>query len=202
MSGYDLDKRDADTSGNPRITPMAPEDFSDEAAALVKETFKHVPQVDMANVPEYFAIAFRHAPLARLNMELGIALGANGLLPPRERELATLRVGWLAGAPFEWGEHVPAAKRHGVTDEEIERLTIGSDADGWSEHDRAVIRATEELMRGYAISDETWAVLAKSWTEQQLMELPGLVGHYAMTAMMQNAVRFNLLDGNVGLRRR
>ena len=77
-----------------------------------------------------------------------------------------------------------------------------SDAPGWSEFDRAVLRATEELMGDYAISDETWAILATQWSEPQMMELPGLVGQYVMAAMVFNTMRFDLLEGNSGLRMR
>jgi hypothetical protein len=135
-------------------------------------------------------------------MEMGLEFGVRGTIPPRERELATMRVGWLTGAPFEWGEHLPYAKKFGLTDADIERVTQGADAPGWTEHDGAIVRAVEEMMRDYYISDATWAILAKSWTEPQLMELPGLVGHYLMTSIIQNTMRFALLPGNPGLSRR
>jgi alkylhydroperoxidase family enzyme len=201
--GYkDIARRDAQVAGNPRIGPMMAHEFSDEARQLVDETFAHTPQVDKSNLPDFFGISFKHPGLARVHMQMGIEFGARGTIPARERELATLRVGWLTGAPFEWGAHVPTAKRFGVTDEEVERVTAGADAPGWSEHDRAILHAVEELMDDYAISDATWDILAKSWTEPQLMEMPGLVGHYVMTAMIQNTMRFDLLEGNTGLGRR
>jgi 4-carboxymuconolactone decarboxylase len=203
IGGYDdIDKRDAQVAGNPRIGPMAAEDFSPEARQLVEAMFAHAPAVDKSNLPDFFGISFKHPGLARVHIEMGLEFGVRGKIPPRERELATMRVAWLSGAPFEWGEHLGAAKRFGLSDEEIERITVGADAPGWTEHDGAIVRAVEELMSDYAISDATWAILAKSWTEPQLMELPGLVGHYVMTAMMQNTMRFDLLPGNPGLRRR
>ena len=76
-----------------------------------------------------------------------------GALSPRERELAILRVDWLCGAPFEWGEHVDIAKRYGVSREEIERVTQGSSAPGWSEHERAILKGVEESLANYMISD-------------------------------------------------
>jgi hypothetical protein len=57
-------------------------------------------------------------------------------------------------------------------------------------------------MADHAISTETWNILAATWSDQQLMELPGLVGHYLATALFQNSIRFELLEGNTGLRRR
>ena len=59
----------------------------------------------------------------------------------RERELAVLRVAWLCRAPYEWGEHVELAKLCGVSAEEIERVTQGSSAAGWSDHECALLLA-------------------------------------------------------------
>ena len=145
---------------------------------------------------------FKHPGLYRGQMQLGLELNRNGKLPPRERELVILRTAWLVRSPFEWGEHVAYGKKLGLTTAEVERVTSGSSAPGWSEHDRAVLRGVEELIGDHAVSDQTWAVLAKSWNEQQLMELPGLVGAYTMTAMIYNTMRFNLMTGNEGFRQR
>jgi hypothetical protein len=89
-----------------------------------------------------------------------------------------------------------------LTDEEIERCTRGSTAEGWSEHERAVLKAVEELHASHMISDETWAVLARSWEDKQLTEFPILVGAYTMTAMQQNSLRYRLADNNPGLAHR
>jgi alkylhydroperoxidase family enzyme len=199
---FDIEQREAQVATNPRIKPMRPEEFTDEASTLVEETFAHVDAVDTSDVPEFFAISFKHPGLARAQMQTSIELGQNGFIPPREQELAILRVAWLSRAPFEWGEHVVHAKKRGLSTDEIERVTQGSDATQWSEHDQAIIRAVEELVADHAITTETWTILAKSWSDPQLMELPGLVGHYLATALFQNSIRFNLLEGNTGLRRR
>ena len=126
----------------------------------------------------------------------------NGKLPPREREMIILRTAWLVRSPFEWGEHVAYGRKLGLSVEEIERITQGSSAKGWSEHDRAVLRGVEELTCDYAVSDATWATLARTWTEPQLMELPGVVGSYTLTAMIYNTLRFGMLKGNEGFRTR
>lgn len=199
---FDIDARDAQVANNPRIAPLAPHEFTDEARQLVEETFAQVKRIDNADIPSIFGIMFKHPGLYRAQLQLGNELGRNGCIPPRERELAVLRVAWLSRTPYEWGQHLDYAKLAGLSDEDVERVTQGSDAAGWSETDRAIVRAVEELMGDYAMSDATWSVLAKSWTEPQLMELPGLVGHYVMTAMVFNTMRYDLLEGNTGLGRR
>jgi alkylhydroperoxidase family enzyme len=120
-------------------------------------------------------------------------------LPGRDREVAVLRIGWLCRAPYEWGEHVLIAKKLGVTSAEIEAITIGSTAPGWSVHDRAILRAVEELYADAMISDATWATLAERYDERQLIELPVLIGQYQAVAYYQNSLRLRLHHNNPGL---
>ena len=70
---------------------------------------------------------------------------------------------------------------------------------GWSEHDRAIVCMVEELHRGATISGPTWAALAKTLSEQQLIELIILVGQYTTVAYYQNALGLPLYPGNIGM---
>jgi hypothetical protein len=56
------------------------------------------------------------------------------------------RVGWRCRAPYEWGEHVDIAKRNGVTAVEVERVTAGAYAPGWTAHEMAILRGVDELI--------------------------------------------------------
>ena len=78
-------------------------------------------------------------------------------------------------------------------------MVEGSDAAGWSPLDAALLRAAEELHAESMIRDTTWADLAISLDERQLIELVLLVGHYKTVAYYQNALRFRLPAGNDGL---
>ncbi len=121
---------------------------------------------------------------------LGLEAIGRCALPPRERELVILRTGWLCDAPYQWGEHVASGRNAGLTGEEIERIAQGSAAPGWSERDRALLRAVEELHFDKTISDATWVLLARHLDTRQLVELPIITGHYHMAALLQNALRF------------
>jgi alkylhydroperoxidase family enzyme len=199
---FDYDAREKQVaSGDQRIAPLKPEEFTRDAqeiAAQLQAFFGAKEQ----GVPKTFATMFKHPGLYKGQMQLGLELNQHGKLPPREREMVILRTAWLVRSPFEWGEHVAYGKRVGLSGEDIERITQGSSAPGWGEHDRAVLRGVEELVGDYALSDATWATLARTWSEPQLMELPGLVGAYTMTAMIYNSLRFGLLKGNDGFRTR
>ena len=141
----------------------------------------------------------RHTDLFRCQLEQATALFA-GELPARERELAILRVAWLAQAPYEWGEHVRIGKRYGLGPEEIARVRDGSQASGWSEHDAAILAGAEELLGDFALRNETWDTLSRTYDELQMIEYLVVIGQYAATAMLQNSLRIQLSNENSGLR--
>ena len=119
-----------------------------------------------------------------------------------DRQLAISRLLWLCQAPYAWAEQVKHGKSAGLTSEDSERITIGSQAPGWDEHERAIIRAAEELHAHAMVTDKTWEVLSKRLNENQLLELTVLTGHFTTIAYFQNALRLRLPVGSGGLRAR
>jgi alkylhydroperoxidase family enzyme len=185
-----------------RVTPVDVADLTDDARRLAIQIRAAFGIPEDGAMPLSLRIMLLHPELFKAQMTMGVALAA-GAIPARERELAVLRNAWLCGAPYEWGEHVKISKeRCGMTTEEVERCTQGSKAEGWSEHERAILKGVEEFHADHALSDETWDVLAKTWDDKQLMEFPVLVGAYIMTALQQNTLRTPLDADNPGLAHR
>ena len=151
-------------------------------------------------LPEHYLIMLKTPELLKAYSAIGTYFLVHGKMAVRDRELMVLRVGWLTRAPYEWGEHVAIGKnRAGLTSEEIARVQTGSSEPGWSDHDRALLKAVEELFDDAMISDETWQTLAKTMSEEQLIELPILIGQYVGTAYVQNSWRIRLRQGNPGM---
>jgi len=189
----------------PRLEPLTSKDIIDAAVRSTQEVRKAAGSstpVTAADVPELMTTLLRHPDLYGRIADLSIQLLGKGVLALRDRQLAILRVSWLCQAPYVWGEHVKHSKRIGLTSEEIERVTHGSTAAGWDEHERAILRAVEELHEGAMIADATWEVLSKRLDERQLIELPVLVGQFTTVIYFQNALRLRLAPGNIGLRAR
>lgn len=200
-AGFDVDARDAEITGKPqRIESLASAELDEEAKKLIVRLRQSLG-LGTAEIPEVFGLMLRHPGLFRCQVEMSGQL-FRGELNARERELAVLRVAWLCRAPFEWGEHVEIAKRCAITEEEIERITHGSTAPDWTSHERAILKAVEELLANQMIDDDTWDQLAKNWNERQLIEFPVLVGQYFATALQQNSLRVRLAKFNIGLKSR
>jgi alkylhydroperoxidase family enzyme len=188
-----IESREARILGEPtRIAPL--QDWTEEMRALV-----HFPPGYENVRPTMYGILLHNVPFVRAYKDIMGYFLEHGALPLRDRELAILRVAWLCQVPFIWGEHVKHGKKAGLTEAEITRVADGSAASGWNEHDRAVVRAAEELIDDSMISDTTWATLAKTLEPKLLVELIGCVGQYQALGYLQNSLRVPLFEGNPGL---
>jgi alkylhydroperoxidase family enzyme len=185
--------RQADIVGKPmRIQPL--EDWTEEMRKLVS-----MPPGYEHHRPTMYGILLNHFDLTRVYKDMMTFFLLRGSLPLRDRELAILRTGWLRQVPFIWGEHVRIGKEVGLTAEEIERVREGSVAAGWTEHERAILKATEELVENAMVSDATWATLARTLEPKLLLELVAMVGQYQALGLIQNSLRIPLFEGNPGL---
>jgi len=173
----------------PRIEPLAPQAMDPE----VREPFGDGPILNI------FRTLAHHPKLMKRWLVFGNHVLAKSSLAPRERELVILRTGHRCRAGYEWGQHVPIGKASGLTDDEIARIAEGPDARGWSDLDRALLRAADELHDDQFVSDETWAALAAHYDTQQLMDLVFAIGQYTLVSMALNTFGVQLEPGAPGL---
>lgn len=197
--------REAEILGKPpRIAPRdraeAEHEVRDVTRALRAGIVGDDRELPLEAIPEIMFTLCRHPDLWGKIMALSLQMQSDtGILPPRDRQLAILRTGWLLQAPYEWGEHVQRSHNIGITSEEIERVTVGSSAPEWTEHECAIMRAAEELRDNVMVSDATWDRLSKQLDERQLFELLALVGQFTNIAYIQNSLRLRLEPGKAGL---
>jgi 4-carboxymuconolactone decarboxylase len=100
----------------------------------------------------------RHPNLLRQWMPFIVALVVTEVLPPRLRELAILRTGWLCRTEYEWGRPAVFARRAGISNQEIAQVKSGPEAGGWTEMEAAMPRAGDELYYDECVSDDTFGV--------------------------------------------
>lgn len=105
-----------------------------------------------------------------------------GRLPRRETELVILRVATVRGCDYEFTHHARLGRRFGLTAEEVDRVRSGSGAAGWSDPDRLLLEAAEELVATRDLGEPTWQRLAAAYDDRTLVEILLLVGHYDMLA--------------------
>src|SRR5215207_5309582 len=114
-------------------------------------------------------------------------------LPFRDRELLILRIGWLNQAEYEFAQHELIAKKGGVTDADVENIKQGPTG-AWSEHEAALMQAADDLYENSVVSDATWAVLAKKYSTEQLMDVVFTIGQYNLVSWALNSFGVPLDD--------
>jgi 4-carboxymuconolactone decarboxylase len=177
----------------PRIPPLRDEETDEQTSALLEEV--RLPNAEAVNI---FATLVRYPGLYRRWMPFAGKLLA-GKLPARDRELLILRSAWRCASSYEWGQHVRLARQAGISAEEIDRISTGSDAPGWGPFDRTLLTAVDELHDDACLTDATWATLVSRYDERQMIELPMLVGQYHMLAFALNSLGVQREPGVPGL---
>jgi len=191
------------TGKPPRIEPCRTEEVLAPARQLMAKisgaASGKATSVPDEHIPEMLLTAMCNRELFELLVNVSVQLLKNSSFEVRDRQLIILRVGWLQQIPYIWGEHVAVSKRVGLSSTDIEHVTVGSSSSHWTDHERAVMQAVEELIETAMISDNTWDVLARDFDEKQLFELPVVVGQFSTVGYFQNALRIRLSAGNEGL---
>jgi len=178
----------------PRVPALEPDEWTDE----IKEVLGRTGDVGSGGVLNIFKTLAHHPKLMKRWLVFGAHVLSKNELPPRERELVILRVGWLCQAKYEWAQHVVIGKQTGITDEEIERLCDDVEAPGWSDPERLLLRATDELHHDHCITDATWQQLTQHFTTQAIIDLVFTVGQYTLVSMALNSLGAELDAGLEG----
>lgn len=177
----------------PRIAPLPESEWTEEQRKTLEPYYKE---------GRVFNVLGTLAQHWEASKKFGVwayhVMGETSTLPPRERELLILRIGWLCQAEYEWGQHVIFGKGAGLTDEEIARIKEGPDAKGWAPFDAALLRAADELHADAFISDATWAALSERYSTKQLMDVVFAVGQYNLVSMALNTFGVQLDKGVKG----
>ena len=177
----------------PRLPPLPPEEWPEEMADALAALQPPAPRhprpprdPDRPKGRNALGLFAHHPALTRAyNTFNGHILFAT-TLTVRQRELLVLRVATLRSCEYEWLQHVVLGRDAGLTDDEIDRVVAGPDADGWDDLERALLAAVDELLAGADVHDMTWATLAAYLDPQQLLDVVFTVGAYDLVAMAFN----------------
>ncbi len=180
----------------PRIEPVDLDRLdADQRAALSPFLDNGGGKVGGGKVLNIFR-TLAHAPKA-LTAFLGwgsYILSRRNALSERDRELVILRTGYNCRSGYEWTQHKRIGLDIGLTEDEIERIKAGPDAADWSDIDRAMLRATDDLTSNHFVSDASWAALAPLGDKGR-MDLVMTVGQYTQVSMMLNSFGIQVENG-------
>jgi 4-carboxymuconolactone decarboxylase len=179
---------------SPRLAPLPREQWGDDTRVALSDAFSEevaarflAPGPDAIPMPNVLATLMHHPALAGPFLAYNQVLLKSPALSHRLRELMVLRVAWRTRSGYEWAQHLRLADRVGITAAEIDAIAEGADAKVWAPLESDLLAATDQLVDGYRIDDDTWSRLAEQLDERQLVELVFVVGTYTGLAMAFNS---------------
>lgn len=170
----------------PRLSPVSP------STAEIEEILAgSIKSVDGEHL-RLFGTMAHHPKMLKRFLAFGGFFLNRGLVPPREREIVILRVGWNTSSIYEFGQHTVIGRNCGLRDDEIAALAGNAARHAWSERDRGLIAMTDDICANDCVSEPTWQELRAGWSDAELCELVLLVGLYRMVAGFLNTMGVEL----------
>lgn len=173
----------------PRLPPVT--DPSADVIELYERAGLRGPSGDPLNI---FATLAHHPALLRRWLVFATHVLSKSSLSARDRELLILRVGVRCRSRYEFAQHHVIAQQCDVGIEEIDRVQH-DDLTGWPAHERALLRAVDELHDDSRIGDDTWATLSERYTAEQLLDIVFTVGNYHLVSFALNTFDVELDEG-------
>lgn len=167
-------------------------------APLSKDQGTPVQQAMLASRPDFniYKTLAHNVDLYNRWSPLGQFILNGSSLPPREREIVMLRMGWLCQSEYEWAQHARIAKAQaGLTNDDVHRIAEGPTAAGWSEFERTLLQMVDELRYDTMISEPTWKALRTKYSVQQMMEALYTAAQYQLVSMALNSLGVQLDPG-------
>lgn len=155
---------------------------------------------DEAAVPNYmaelsiFQVLLNHPPLARAINDLLATMLWHGALDPRLRELVIMRIAWLTACDYEWTQHWRVASRLGVAPDDLLGVRDWQAHAGFGPIERAVLAATDDVVRDGAVSAESWAACERELKGDTtvLIELVAAIGAWRMVSSILQSLQVPL----------
>ena len=170
-----------------RVAILEKEEVSDD----LRELFQQMEDKGQT-VLNLFKVMANSPEVGRAFLRLGNRILLKSRLNPRLRELAILRVGDLAKASYEFAQHVPIARRAGVTAEQIEALPAWNGSPLFNDQERAVLQYTDEVAEKIRATDVTFGNIKVFLSDQEIVELTATVGYYGMVSRILESLQIDL----------
>lgn len=126
---------------------------------------------------------------------LGEYLRYRNALGVRLSELAILVVARHASQAVEWAIHVPIALREGVADGTVEAIARDQRPPQMPPDEALVHDFSRQLLHKQLVDDATWQAAVAAFGEKGVMDLVGVIGYYALLAMVMNVAQTSVPPG-------
>ena len=111
--------------------------------------------------------------------------------PRSLRELVILRGAQLMRSEYEWAQHLPMARKAGVTEAQIAALPAWKTSSSFNPKEKAALALAEDVTYG-KVSDEVYAEAMRHFDHHDYVELAIVASFYAMVGRMLDAMGVQL----------
>ena len=148
-----------------RLAPAAYEDLDTETQSFVAPRLEAAATRNiLMTLARYPALLKRWMPITRYTFN------ENGL-ESSDSELICLRTSWLCNARYEFTQHAKIALGRGLSGQQIDATVVGPQASCFSDRQKAVLRAVDQLVAAKNIDDSLWVDLESHYDQKQIMDI-------------------------------
>lgn len=172
----------------PARIPQLPREQRTDAAQRVLDVFAlpgHI-NVDGNHVLNTLA---QHPEVGELFLVFNRYLLKSSTLPVRLRQIAIMRVAWLKKSRYIWSSHLRTSQRAGLEDGIFDPVKNGADDPYWTEDEKIILKATDQLTTSTDLDDNHWQELRTILNEQQILDFLFTLGAYIQMSMVTNVLR-------------
>jgi len=175
----------------PRIAPVVPGTRAD-LADLEREIV-----AQRGRVSPLYRVLLNSAPLAGGWEKLLTAIRHQSSVPPSLRELMILRVAVINRASFEYHEHLPPARKAGLSEAKIDAVrtwrlphpidastAVPSNDDIFDTDEQLVLELTDAMTRDIVVSESIMDRLRARFDERGVLETVATVAAYNMVSRL------------------
>jgi alkylhydroperoxidase family enzyme len=141
--------------------------------------------------PNLYKALANHPRLVAAWTEFSKTLRHDTRTPRALRELVILRGAQLMRSEYEWAQHLPMARKAGVSDAQIGSLPDWRTSPHFDAREKAALALGEAVTRGH-VDDTVHAEAKKHFDDHDYVELAIVASFYAMVGRMLDAMGVEL----------
>ena len=134
------------------------------------------------------AVSMHSPKVAEVFHLLNQYLRFQGILEPRDYEVAIMQAAWEFEQAYEWSAHEGASRRLGIPDRVIDTIKFDRDPTGIGGKDELIIRFARALLRDHEVSSDMYAAVVAEFGERGMVDMVTIIGDYIMVGMLMTAV--------------
>jgi alkylhydroperoxidase family enzyme len=141
--------------------------------------------------PNLYKALANHPQLVAAWTEFSKTLRHDTRTPRKLRELVILRGAQLMRSEYEWAQHLPMARKAGVSEAQIQDLSSWKTSTRFDEREKAALALGEAVTQGQ-VSDAVFKEAKKHFDDHDYVEIALVAGFYAMVGRMLDALGVEL----------